>query len=76
MKRSGQGVLPHDGNTEKTIVSGILALLTSGDKKRFKEELQDIREKASQDPVHYSGTSSDAQSCKSRARSLVFQSRK
>lgn len=54
MKRSGQGVLPHDGNNQKMIVSGIISLLASGDQKNFKEEVLDVRKKAGQDPVHYS----------------------
>ncbi len=57
MKRSGKGVLPHDGNNQKTIITGTLSLLVYSDKEHFNKQVRYIQQKASQDPVHYSPVS-------------------
>jgi hypothetical protein len=45
MKRSGQGVIPHDGNNQKMLVSGVISLLATGSKRLFDKEIRSIRNK-------------------------------
>ena len=54
MTYGGQGVTPHQGNTEKCILTTALDLLASGRKKTFDELYAEYQEKAQRNPVRYS----------------------
>jgi hypothetical protein len=53
-KPCGLGVLPHDGNNQKMIITSVLSLLSVGDERGFRTELDNYRDKACRDPLNFS----------------------
>lgn len=57
MAATGQGVIPHDGNNARMILTSMLELLAMGEWRSYADMLEMYGDKAVADPVHYSAVS-------------------
>ena len=57
MAKAGNGVLAHDGQSQKMVISNAISLLAIGDRDGFRHEVDNFAEKAAFDPHHYSAIS-------------------